>query len=110
MNKPVIIPSSNELNVSVPKKRLKSQQVKKLTEEWSIEDSNYRVSLEISPRDATCANTKVSGYRRKIKKGTPRYNCTSLTSMPAGFELPKDIITVGNSFLHACWYDCTSLE
>lgn len=83
MNKPVIIPSSNELNVSVPKKRLKSQQVKKLTEEWSIEDSNYRVSLEISHRDATCANcmcnTKVSGYRRKIKKGTPRYRVARKT-------------------------------
>jgi hypothetical protein len=37
------------------------------------------------------------------------YNCTSLSSMPAGFNLPTGITSVGDSFLQSCWYGCTSL-
>ena len=36
-------------------------------------------------------------------------SCTSLTSMPAGFNLPSGLTTVGSNFLAYCWYDCTSL-
>jgi len=36
--------------------------------------------------------------------------CTSLTSMPAGFNLPSGITSVGNGFLYSCWRDCTSLS
>jgi len=35
--------------------------------------------------------------------------CTSLSSMPAGFNLPSGITSVGNYFLYNCWYGCTSL-
>ena len=37
------------------------------------------------------------------------YNCTSLSSMPAGFNLPTGITTVGDGFLEGCWFGCTSL-
>jgi len=36
-------------------------------------------------------------------------NCTSLTSMPAGFNLPTGITSVGGSFLSSCWRYCTKL-
>jgi len=36
-------------------------------------------------------------------------NCSSLTSMPSGFNLPSGITSVGNDFLYYCWYGCTSL-
>ena len=36
-------------------------------------------------------------------------NCTSLTSMPSGFNLPSGITSVGSYFLYYCWYNCTSL-
>ena len=36
--------------------------------------------------------------------------CTSLTSMPSGFNLPTGITSVGDNFLAYCWYDCTSLS
>ena len=36
-------------------------------------------------------------------------SCTSLTSMPVGFNLPSGITTVGANFLSACWYGCSSL-
>jgi hypothetical protein len=35
--------------------------------------------------------------------------CTSLTSMPAGFNLPSGITSAGNRFLASCWYGCSSL-
>jgi len=35
--------------------------------------------------------------------------CTSLSSMPTGFNLPTEITTVGDRFLYYCWYGCTSL-
>ncbi len=35
--------------------------------------------------------------------------CTSLTSMPSGFNIPTGITSVGDSFLYYCWRDCTSL-
>ncbi len=38
------------------------------------------------------------------------YGCTSLSSMPVGFNLPTGITTVGNYFLSLCWRDCTSLN
>jgi hypothetical protein len=37
------------------------------------------------------------------------FYCTSLSSMPAGFNLPTGITSVGNNFLHSCWNNCTSL-
>ena len=37
------------------------------------------------------------------------FRCTSLTSMPSGFNLPSGITSVGNSFLAYCWRNCTSL-
>ena len=37
------------------------------------------------------------------------YNCTSLTSMPSGFNIPTGITSVGSDFLSSCWRDCTSL-
>jgi hypothetical protein len=36
-------------------------------------------------------------------------SCSSLTSMPSGFNLPSGITSVGNSFLDNCWFNCTSL-
>jgi hypothetical protein len=36
-------------------------------------------------------------------------NCTSLSSMPSGFNIPTGITTVGNGFLSNCWSSCTSL-
>ena len=35
--------------------------------------------------------------------------CTSLSSMPTGFNLPTGITSVGGNFLYYCWCDCTSL-
>jgi len=35
--------------------------------------------------------------------------CTSLTSMPSGFNIPTGITSVGGDFLNDCWYGCTSL-
>jgi hypothetical protein len=37
------------------------------------------------------------------------YNCTSLSSMPSGFNLPTGITTVGDYFIGYCWGNCTSL-
>jgi len=37
------------------------------------------------------------------------YDCTSLNSMPSGFNIPTEITSVGNGFLGYCWYGCTSL-
>ena len=37
------------------------------------------------------------------------YHCASITSMPAGFNIPTGITTVGDSFLSGCWGNCTSL-
>jgi len=34
------------------------------------------------------------------------YNCSSLTSMPSGFNLPTGITSVGNYFLGYCWSYC----
>lgn len=36
-------------------------------------------------------------------------NCSSLTSMPFGFNLPTGITSVGSDFLTNCWEGCTSL-
>ncbi|NCU39998.1 hypothetical protein EOL99_03855 [Candidatus Falkowbacteria bacterium] len=36
-------------------------------------------------------------------------NCSSLTSMPVGFNLPSGITTVGDYFLGNCWDNCSSL-
>ena len=35
--------------------------------------------------------------------------CSSLTSMPTGFNLPQGITSVGNKFLYYAWVACTSL-
>ena len=35
--------------------------------------------------------------------------CSSLTSMPVGFNLPSSITSVGNYFLQSCWLGCSSL-
>jgi hypothetical protein len=37
------------------------------------------------------------------------YGCTSLTSMPVGFNLPTGIKTAGSFFLYSCWYNCKAL-
>ncbi len=37
------------------------------------------------------------------------YSCSSLTSMPSGFNLPSGITSVGNDFLNTCWFNCLSL-
>ena len=37
-------------------------------------------------------------------------NCTSLTSMPSGFNLPSGITSVGSYFLTSCWNSCTALK
>ena len=36
--------------------------------------------------------------------------CTSLSSMPVGFNLPTGITSVGSQFISNCWYGCTSLS
>lgn len=36
-------------------------------------------------------------------------SCTSLTSMPVGFNLPSGITNVGSHFLYECWKGCSSL-
>jgi hypothetical protein len=38
------------------------------------------------------------------------FGCTSLSSMPSGFNLPTGITSVGSSFLAYCWNNCTSLS
>ena len=38
------------------------------------------------------------------------YGCTSLTSMPSGFNLPSGITIAGGNFLAYCWYNCTALK
>jgi len=38
------------------------------------------------------------------------FDCTSLSSMPVGFNIPTGITTVGNYFLYNCWRGCTSLS
>jgi hypothetical protein len=38
------------------------------------------------------------------------YGCTSLSSMPSGFNLPTGITSVGDRFLSNCWHGCTSLS
>ena len=38
------------------------------------------------------------------------YDCSSLTSMPVGFNLPSGITSVGDRFLAYCWYNCTNLK
>ena len=35
--------------------------------------------------------------------------CSSLTSMPVGFNLPTGITNAGSNFLTYCWYGCTAL-
>jgi hypothetical protein len=35
--------------------------------------------------------------------------CSSLSSMPVGFNLPSGITSVGSDFLDGCWQNCTSL-
>ena len=35
--------------------------------------------------------------------------CSSLTSMPVGFNLPSSITSVGNFFIRNCWNGCSSL-
>ena len=35
--------------------------------------------------------------------------CSSLTSMPSGFNLPSGITSVGEGFLCSCWEGCSSL-
>ena len=37
------------------------------------------------------------------------YGCSSLTSMPSGFNLPSGITSVGSNFLGYCWSECSSL-
>ena len=37
------------------------------------------------------------------------YSCSSLTSMPSGFNLPSGITSVGEHLLSYCWYGCSSL-
>jgi len=37
-------------------------------------------------------------------------DCTSLSSMPSGFNIPTGITSVGDSFLESCWRGCTSLS
>jgi hypothetical protein len=36
-------------------------------------------------------------------------DCTSLSSMPSGFNLPTGITSVGNYFLGSCWFGCSKL-
>ena len=38
------------------------------------------------------------------------YGCTSLNSMPVGFNLPSGITSVGDGFLYSCWRNCKSLN
>lgn len=60
---------------------VKSWQGKKIHEEWAIEDRNYRVSFEISPRNSSCSQgeCKIEKFRslcpqpRLIPKGVARY-------------------------------------
>ena len=37
-------------------------------------------------------------------------DCSSLASMPSGFNLPSGITSVGDNFLYYCWYNCTNLK
>lgn len=36
-------------------------------------------------------------------------NCSNLTSMPVGFNLPSGLTTVGDQFLYLTWFGCSSL-
>lgn len=65
------VPVPKKENISMPK--IKGRNVKKLTQEWTIEDSSYFVALEISPRNATCSKYECKNKNKKIIKGTPRY-------------------------------------
>ena len=83
--------------------------------DWNKSGNNV---LTHSYRDITAINQVTDVYFNESTLGTTIGNyflcycwsyCSSLTSMPSGFNLPSGITSVGNSFLYQCWYGCSSL-
>ena len=97
------------------------QMVVDSTGEWEVAN-NWTKSgndcLTHSYYGITAINSCTSVYFNETSLGTTVGNyflyfcwlaCTSLTSMPVGFNLPTGITTVGSGFLYSCWESCISL-
>jgi len=91
------------------------------TGEWEV-GNNWNKSgnnvLTHSYYGITAINSCTSVYFNETTLGTNAGNfflnstwrgCSSLASMPSGFNLPSGITSVGHYFLYATWRDCSSL-
>jgi hypothetical protein len=97
------------------------QMVVDSTGEWEVannwnKDGNN--CLTHSYRGITAINSCTDVYFNEATLGTTVgnyflaycwYGCSSLTSMPSGFNLPTGITSVGYYFLNYCWEGCLSL-
>ena len=91
------------------------------TGEWEVANDWNKLGnncLTHSYRGITAINSCTDVYFNETSLGATVgyyflafcwYNCTSLSSMPSGFNLPTGITTVGYNFLYGCWYNCKSL-
>ncbi len=98
------------------------QMVVDSTGEWEVANDWNKSSnncLTHSYYGITAINSCTDVYFNETSLGTTigdyfLYNCwrgcSSLTSMPSGFNIPTGITSVGNSFLSGCWYVCSSLS
>ena len=92
------------------------------TGEWEVANDWNKSGNDVlthSYYNVTAINQVTDVYFNESTLGTTvgnffLYNCwfycSSLTSMPVGFNLPSGITSVGNYFLYNCWYGCTSLN
>ena len=97
------------------------QMVVDSTGEWEVANdwnkSGYNC-LTHGYREITAIDKCTSVYFDETSLGTNVGNyfmiwcwngCTSLTSMPVGFNLPTGITTIGSFFIYGTWNNCTSL-
>jgi hypothetical protein len=92
------------------------------TGEWEVANDWNKLGndcLTHSYRGITAINSCTDVYFNETTLGTTVgdyflyrcwRDCTSLSSMPSGFNLPTGITSVGNDFLAGCWSNCTSLS
>ena len=91
------------------------------TGEWEVANDWNKSGNDVlthSYFNITSINQVTDVYFNEIALGTTIgnhflricwYGCSSLTSMPVGFNLPSGITSVGSDFLTNCWGYCTSL-
>ena len=91
------------------------------TGEWEVANDWNKSGNDVlthSYYGITAINSCTNVYFNEATLGTTVGNyflyscwqgCTSLTSMPAGFNLPSGITNVGGNFLYYCWYNCSNL-